>query len=237
MTVDHDRWADSAGAYVLGAMPADERAQFETHLATCTACREEVDDLRPAAEALPMAAPPVLPPRALKDRVMAEVEREAALLASAGEAADRTPAAPASRGPSRRVVSWLSWRLAPVAAVLIVAVVLAVSSLEGGTDTYTAQVRASGATAHVEVEDDQATLVAANLPAPPQGKVYEVWLMPKGSKTPEPTSVLFKPNADGAVEAKIPGSMADVQQVIVTDEPPNGAAKPTGNPLLSATLS
>jgi len=237
MTVDHDRWADSAGAYVLGAMPADERAQFETHLATCTACREEVDDLRPAAAALPMASPPVLPPRALKDRVMAEVEREAALLASAGEAADRAPARPASAGPSRRVVSWLSWRLAPVAAVLIVAVVLAVSSLSGGSTTYTAQVSVPRATAHVKVEDDQATLVAANLPAPPQGKVYEVWLMPKGSSTPEPTSVLFKPNADGAVEAEIPGSMDGVQQVIVTDEPPNGTAKPTGTPLLSAKLS
>jgi len=237
MTVDHDRWADSAGAYVLGAMTPAERAQFETHLATCPACREEVDDLRPAAEALPMASPPVLPPRALKDRIMAEVEREAALLASAGEAADRAPAPRASPGPSRRLVSWLSWRLAPVAAVLIVVAVLAASSLTGGATTYTAQVSAPRAAAHLEVEDDQATLVAANLPAPPQGKVYEVWLMPKGSTTPEPTSVLFKPNADGAVEAKIPGSMADVQQVIVTDEPPTGTAKPTGKPILSATLS
>jgi anti-sigma-K factor RskA len=236
MTVDHDRWADSAGAYVLGAMAPDEREQFETHLATCTACREEVDDLRPAAEALPMASPPVLPPRVLKDRIMAEVEREAALLASAGDAADRSPA-PQPRERRRR--SWLSgWRLAPVAAVLIVAAVLAVSSLTGGgPTTYTAQVQASGATAHLKVEDDQATLVAANLPAPPAGKVYEVWLMPKGSTTPEPTSVLFKPNADGAVEAKIPGSMADVQQVIVTDEPPTGTATPTGHPLLSATLA
>lgn len=237
MTVEHDRWADSAGAYVLGAMPADERAQFETHLATCTACREEVDDLRPAAEALPMASPPVLPPRALKDRVMAEVEREAALLASAGEGADRAATRPARSGPSRRVASWLSWRLAPVAAVVVVAVVLAASSLTGGTTTYTAQVSAPRATAQLKVDDDQATLVAANLPAPPQGKVYEVWLMPKGSTTPEPTSVLFTPGTDGTVEAKIPGSMADVQQVIVTDEPPTGTAKPTGNPILSATLS
>jgi anti-sigma-K factor RskA len=236
MTVDHDRWADSAGAYVLGAMTADERKRFESHLATCAACREEVDDVRPAAEALPMASPPVLPPPALKDRIMAEVEREAALLASAGDAADR---APAPQPSERRRRSWLSgWRLAPVAAVLIVAAVLAVSSLTGGgTTTYTAQVQASGATAHLKVEDDQATLVGANLPAPPEGKVYEVWLMPKGSTTPQPTNVLFKPNADGSVEAKIPGSMAGVQQVIVTDEPPNGTAKPTGNPLLSATLT
>jgi anti-sigma-K factor RskA len=236
MTVDHDRWADSAGAYVLGAMTADERKRFESHLATCPACREEVDDLRPAAEALPMASPPVLPPRALKDRVMAEVEREAALLASAGDAADRA-GAPQPRERRRR--SWLSgWRLAPVAAVLIVAAVLAVSSLTGGgTTTYTAQVPASGASAELKVSDDQATLVMTDFPAPPAGKVYEVWLMPKGSTTPQPTSVLFKPNADGSVEAKIPGSMTDVQQVLVTAEPPSGSATPTSDPVLSATLA
>ena len=237
MTVDHDRWTDSAGAYVLGAMAPDERARFESHLATCATCREEVDELRPAAEALPMASPPVLPPRELKDRIMAEVEREAALLASAGATADGAPAPPPR--PRRRGLSWLSgWRLVPVGAVLIVAAVLAVAALSGGgTTTYTAQVQASGATAHIKVEDDQATLVAANLPAPPAGKVYEVWLMPKGSTTPQPTSVLFTPNADGTVEAKIPGSMANVQQVIVTDEPPNGTATPTGDALLSATLT
>jgi anti-sigma-K factor RskA len=229
MTVDHDRWADSAGAYVLGAMPSEERAQFETHLATCPACREEVDDLRPAAEALPMASPPVLPPRALKDRIMTEVQREADLLA----------ATPKPGGRARyRAPSWLSgWRLAPVAAVLIVAAVLAISALTGGgTTTYTAQVTAPGAHAQLHVSDDRGTLVG-NLPAPPAGKVYEVWLMPEGSKTPEPTSVLFKPNADGSVEARIPGSLADVHQVLVTAEPPSGSATPTSDPVLSATLS
>jgi anti-sigma-K factor RskA len=177
-----------------------------------------------------MASPPVLPPRALKDRIMAEVEREAELLASirpAHPAADRAP----QPRPRRRGLSWLSgWRLAPVAAVLIVAVVLAISSLSGGgTTTYTAEVKPAGARAALEVSDDRATLVGTNLPAPPEGKVYEVWLMPKGSTTPEPTSVLFKPDPEGSV--------ADVQQVLVTAEPPAGSATPTSDPVLSATLS
>jgi anti-sigma-K factor RskA len=177
----------------------------------------------------------VLPPRALKDRIMAEVEREANLLASAGPAADRAPA-PRAR---RRAPAWLSgWRLAPVAAVLIVAAVLAISSLTGGgTTTYTAQVQAPGARAELEVSDDRATLVMSDFPAPPEGKVYEVWLMPKGSTTPEPTSVLFTPNADGVARAKLPGSIADVHQVLVTAEPEGGSATPTSNPVLSATLS
>ena len=33
MTPDHDRWADSAAAYLLGALPEDEVEDFEAHLA------------------------------------------------------------------------------------------------------------------------------------------------------------------------------------------------------------
>ena len=43
------------GAYVLGALPEDEREAFEAHLASCPACRAEVDELRRAADALPLA--------------------------------------------------------------------------------------------------------------------------------------------------------------------------------------
>src|SRR4051794_21965125 len=82
---DHERWEDAAGTYVLGALPEDERAAYEAHLAVCPACRAETDDLTVAAQALPMSAPAMKPPPALKGRIMAEVEREAALLGSAGE--------------------------------------------------------------------------------------------------------------------------------------------------------
>jgi anti-sigma-K factor RskA len=231
MSVDeHTRWVDSAGAYVLGAMPAEEREAFEAHLGTCSECREEVDELRPAAEALPMASPPVMPPRALKDRVMAEVEREAALLAQAGADADR----PVRRRRDRW--AWLrSWRLVPAAAALLIAGVLAVSLVGGGgTKTYEFEGVAS---AELEVTGDQATLVARDLPAPPDGKVYEVWLMPKGSDTPQPTDVLFTPRSDGAATAAIPGDVSDVHQVLVTAEPKGGSDTPTPPVVMQATLS
>jgi anti-sigma-K factor RskA len=228
---DHTRWVDSAGAYVLGAMPPDEREEFESHLVTCEACRDEVDELRPAAEALPMASQPVLPPPALKDRVMAEVEREATLLAHVGADADR-PAPVRER--RRRSSSWLSgWRLAPVAAALVIAGVLAGSLLGGDTKSY----RFEGQNAELRVEDGHATLVAQNMPAPPEGKVYEVWLMPKGSKSPEPTDVLFTPRSDGAATAAIPGDVSDVEQVLVTAEPKGGSDRPTSDPVMQATLS
>jgi anti-sigma-K factor RskA len=230
----HERWADAAGAYVLEAMPADEREAFEAHLATCAACREEVEELRPAAAALPMASPPMLPPPRLKDRVMAEVEREAALLAQAGEGADRVRPRRRLRLP---VVS--GWRLAPAAAALLVAGVLAGALIGRGAGdrTVEASVTAPGASAQVRVEGGKGTLVAERLPAPPRGRVYEVWVMPKGSKTPRATSVLFVPRGDGSAEAAIPGDVSDVSQVLVTDEPPAGSDSPTGKLLVSAMMS
>jgi anti-sigma-K factor RskA len=228
---DHDRWIDAAGAYVLNAMAPDERDEFEAHLATCTICSGEVNELRPAAEALPMASPPMAPPPALKDRIMNEVEREAQLLAQAGASADR----PEPARPRRRGVPWLvGWRLAPVAAALLIAGVPLGVALGGPESESYPFDRAA---AELEVEGDNAMIVAQDLPAPPEGRVYEVWLMPKGSDTPEPTDVLFTPRSDGSAVAAIPGSLDGVQQVLVSDEPLGGSDSPTGEVLMAAEIS
>jgi hypothetical protein len=50
MSVDPFVHAD--GAYVLGALDAAERAEFEAHLTTCDACRARVDEVRPTVALL-----------------------------------------------------------------------------------------------------------------------------------------------------------------------------------------
>jgi anti-sigma-K factor RskA len=228
MSAAHDRWADAAGAYVLGAMAADEREEYEGHLSTCAACREDLDELRPAAEALPMASPPMLAPASLKDRIMAEVEREAALLAQAGPAADRP-----ARERRRRFPALGLWRLAPVAAAFLIVGVLLGGALGGGTKDISFD--RAGAT--LKVDGNKATLVAENLPAPPAGRVYEVWVVPKGAKAPQPTDVLFTPRGNGSAEAAIPGDVSDIQKVLVTDEPQGGSDTPTREPIMAAEVS
>ena len=84
MSSDHSRWADAAASYLLGALPEDEHEAYEAHLAICAECREELDHLAPAAYALPASVAPMAPPPELKARIMAEVQREALLLAAAG---------------------------------------------------------------------------------------------------------------------------------------------------------
>lgn len=60
-----------AGAYVLGALEADARREFEAHLTTCAACTAEVRTLRPVAVGLAQAVPQHDPPADLRARVLA----------------------------------------------------------------------------------------------------------------------------------------------------------------------
>jgi anti-sigma-K factor RskA len=243
---EHDRWVDAAGAYVLEAMPEDEREAFERHLDDCPICQEEVAELLPAAHALPMASPQLMPPPELKARIMAEVEREAALLAQAGSTADRPAPAPASVPRPRR--RWLAgWRLAPVAAALLVAGVLVGAALDRDPSgpaepverTVAVRVdpeRAPGGSAELRVLGGEAMLVGNGMPAPPDGRIYQVWVMPEGSNTPEPTDVLFYPRRDGSIVAAIP-DVSDAKMVLVTDEPMGGSDEPSRTPVMTASPS
>jgi anti-sigma-K factor RskA len=235
----HEHWHDATGAYVLGALDDTERAAFEEHLAGCPACREEVAQLLPAVRALPVSVDPVDPPPALKARIMAEVEREASLLAAAGPEADR----PSATGRRRRRLSLRIPRLVPAAVaaaalVVGVAVGVGVTQLVGAPErTVTAQVSgAPGATVQLELSGEEGRLMARDLPAPPSGRVYQVWLKRDGH-APEPTAALFMPSRDGTATAAVPGSLEDVDQVMVTDEPDGGSPQPTGDLLAVADLS
>jgi anti-sigma-K factor RskA len=234
---EHERWVDAAGSYVLGALTEAEFNAYEAHLATCTACRAEVAELRTAAAALPVSPPPMLPPPALKARIMAEVEREAALLASAGQP-DRA-AAPPAKERRRWSFGFPRAALGALACVLVL-LGLGVGGLVfgGGGDSRSIPFDSTipQASAQLEVSDDGATLVANGLPQTPAGKTYMVWLSRPGH-APEPTSALFTPRRDGSATASVTGDLDDVDAVRVNIEPDGGSTTPTSDVLLTAKLS
>jgi anti-sigma-K factor RskA len=230
---DHERFQDTAGTYVLGALPDDEKDAFEAHLASCPACRAEAEELSVAVEALPVSAPAMKPPPALKARIMAEVEREAALLASASE--------PRAEQAPRRRWSWrLSWPSGAVAALACAALLvgLGAGALVFGQGGRTVRFDSTlqNASAELEIKGSSATLVANHLPPAPRGRVYMVWLKRAG-QPPEPTSALFTPRADGSATAAVTGDLDGVQDVIVNTEPPGGSTTPTSDPVLTAALT
>lgn len=240
---DHTQWEDSAAAYVLRALPEDEEAAFESHLATCAVCRDQVEDLRTAADALAVAAPPVMAPENLRARVMQVVEQEAALLRAAGPEADLPASKSAARRSRRRSFS-LDWLVKPAfalpAAVLLLAIGVLAGLAGGAPDrepelvSVRAEVNkeaAPNAEVHLHVGARGSTLVAENLPDPPRGRVYQVWVK-RPDLDPEPTSTLFMPRRDGSASAAVPGSLEGVDAVLVSHEPPGGSPKPTSQPIL-----
>ena len=256
MSCEH---TDDAGAGVLGALPEDEQRRFAAHLETCEICRREVAELQMVADTLPLAAVQVAPPPELKDRIMSAVRAEAEVLQAAGPEADvvargptapeeaATPAAPAQRERKRRDQPW--WRrpifaLRPVPAAFAAAGILALGIAfgalvsSGGPSEHTVRAQvvapaAPGARAALTVAGDRATLDVRNFPAPPSGRVYQVWLKRPGRAAPEPTNALFDVR-DGTATVAVPGGVEGVDQVLVTAEPKGGSAAPTRPPVVIA---
>jgi hypothetical protein len=207
-------------------------------LADCPACIEEIASLHVAVAALPASVTPAQPPPALKGRVMAEVEREAALLAAAGAPADRPPPVRRARRtwPWRRLVAGVA--VAGAAAATVAVLVPGGGGGGGGTFPATldrAQV-AAGARGELRVRRETATLVVSGLRAPQAGRVYQVWVQRPGRR-PAPTNALFVPRADGSASTAVPGTLEHGDAVMVTSEPRGGSEVPTRAPVLAARLS
>jgi anti-sigma-K factor RskA len=129
MSIHQERHLELAAGWVLGSLDPLEALEFEAHLAEgCDTCRAELARLEGAATLLAASAPPVRPAPAVKDRLMAEVRREAASRATAAPAPRSAPGAGRviELRPARR--SWATFAWAAAAALL--AVVSMLSSRE-----------------------------------------------------------------------------------------------------------
>jgi anti-sigma-K factor RskA len=241
MSAHDPRFSDLAGVYLLGALASDEAVDFEAHLASCDACRAEVEHLKLATDALPAGVPQYAAPPALEGRIMAIVRSEAELLRAAGPEADRAGTAKA-RGGERRRRAWFARPAFALAATVLVLAIGAIGgvTLLGGSDTRTLQASVAPQGAKVEMVvrkgSDHATLVVEGLPAAGEGRVYQVWLR-KGQRAPEPTNALFSPSSSGSASVDVPSSLSGVDDVLVTSEPDGGSQAPTRNPVIAVNTA
>jgi hypothetical protein len=223
----------NAAAYVLWALEEQEAQAFREHLSECPICRAEVVQLQVVADSLALGAPRVEPHHGLRARIMAVVHAEAELLRAAGHGADRV--GPAHSGWRRRLVPGLATALALGVGLLIGALAINTGSAQR-TEVIPAAVEIPGAhaTAQLRKVGSHLELVVVGMPAPPPGRIYEVWLE-RGTAAPEPTDVLFSVTKTGSGAVEVP-SQSGVSQVLVTAEPLGGSLKPTRNPVIVAKV-
>jgi anti-sigma factor RsiW len=232
---DHERYREDVGAYLLGALPDPDREAFERHLAGCVECREDVERLRPAADALPRSVQPLEPPASLKASLMEAIR------------ADGAEPRPLGRRLADRIR--LPWRISPAiawaAAALLVVVGVATGfgvgrALDGDdVTTVAAQVDRTElpqARASLSLPEDGeagAILRVNRMPSPGRGRVYQAWVQRNGEVVPQPT---FEVDAGGAGAVALPGDLSNAEAVLVTRERRGGARTPSEDPIVTARL-
>ena len=220
---DHTRYRDDIGAYLLGALTELERQAFERHMAGCTECQEELERLRPAADALPGSVEQLQPPARLEG-----VAHGGGRARGAGGAASPPP----SRRPRRVFL-----RPALVAAGLLIALAIGVTVTQlGGDETRTVAARVDPAMPQaggsLRIEGDDATLRLHDMPELGAARVYQVWLQHGDRMVPART---FEVGRSGAGRVELP-DVSDAKGVFVTREPRGGAQVPSEDPIVSVPL-
>jgi anti-sigma-K factor RskA len=252
----NERFEDLKDAYVLGALPEEERRSFEDYLAAHPERQAEIDELGAVAGLLAFSPQEQEPSQELRSRIMEVVEAE-------GE-----PRRVGRGSVTERIADSLSVKnLALGAAVLLVIGLLSWNvMLQGQVQDLQGQVAESqnqvhklqdevaqdqqqvqrsqtiklegswadqGAEAEVAfIGKNQIILVAKNMPSVPENKTCQIWVI-KGD-VPKPSG-LFQPDGNmTATPVTNPITNADV--IAVTVEPAGGSDQPTSDPVLSAKL-
>jgi anti-sigma-K factor RskA len=248
--MNNERFDDLKDAYVLGALPEEERLSFEEYLAAHPERQAEVDELGAVAGLLAFSPPEQEPSPELRSRVMEVVEARRV----------------GGRSTFARVGDYLSFRsLALGAAALLVIGLLSwnvllldqVQDLQGQVENAQGQVKdlqselevarvqqsqtiklkgswaEQGAIAEVaSMKKNQIILVARNMPSVPEDKTCQIWVI-KGD-VPK-SSGLFQPDGNGTA-TPISNSIRKADVIAVTVEPAGGSEQPTSDPVLLAEL-
>jgi anti-sigma-K factor RskA len=245
------------GAYAAAALPPDERARFEAHLAECDDCAQEIRELLETTTLLGVAAATAAPPQ-LRERVMAEVARTRQLPPLVPPLVPTRPAAGPSRRPARREgrARWerriRRWALTTAACLAVVVIGLGafafqlyreaeqsrqlanrVAAVLTAPDVRSVTATSDGSTATVVVSRQRSEMVflARGLPGAPGRHEYQLWMI--GPSGPRSAGLL---GPSGRVPPLILRGPADANALGVTVEPTGGSRRPTTDPVLLVRL-
>ncbi|GIH65438.1 anti-sigma factor family protein [Microbispora siamensis] len=221
----------SLGAYVLGALDAEETAEVEAHLETCAACRAELTELsglppllaRVSAEDIERAA---APPRAVLDGVFADVFASVAadVPANAPEGPGSAAVAPPGVSSPRR------GRRSRVLLALAASVVVAAA---GGTAWVSAAQKASESPAVGSAAAAQAS--SAPQDQAEQGQIFEAQADKAGQAGTEAPDKSFFTMAspEPPVSSSAPSATSSGGAVARKVQPPAAEATVTASPVPS----
>jgi anti-sigma-K factor RskA len=227
----HEEMRDMYEMYALGLLEGGERREIDEHLGRdCETCETGLRRALATNSAILSLAPDVAPPKRLRRRVLASV------------------------GVERQSWGWIAVWGAVTAGLLIMTLWYSaevqrahaelarirplleiLNSPETRNVVFGGQPQPPRGTVLMNPKNG-VLLIAGNLPALPAGRIYEMWLIPKGG-APKPAG-LFQPDRQGNAIHVVPGPVdASTGAVAITVEPEAGSAAPTTTPIVVAPVA
>lgn len=243
--MDDKTFHELKDAYVLGALPDDEREAVEAYLASHPERQAEIEDLIGIAGLLALAPTEHDPPADLRRRVMGVVESES----TRPRAARRRPALAwlgrfgglrnvALGAAALLVVGLFSWNVLLQGDVRDLRTQVEEARTADETQE-TRQIELGGTWAEQGTEaevtalrGDRAILVVEDMPPMPEDRTGQVWVIK--NDVPKPGGLL-EPSGNMAATA-ITKPLEGADAIAVTVEPAGGSDEPTTDPVLVKEL-
>ncbi|QPC48482.1 anti-sigma factor [Mangrovibacillus cuniculi] len=222
--------------FVNNQLTEKEQQAFEHHLASCSECKKEVEELQALMQDLPFAATPIEPPADLKERVLAKVLE------------DDQPMVSEKVVPMLRKKNWYTPALAAALFLSVIANMYLISTNTDGEGQPTVIQSASLAPSDnsyqafasiIGTEGGGQNLViqASQLDELSGDEVYQVWLIneegpiPTGSFTPDVSG-------NGTIVYNLSKDLqkVDWDQVAISIEPNPNSETPLGEVVLAGNL-
>jgi anti-sigma-K factor RskA len=227
------------GAYALDAVSGTERMEFERHLAECDSCAQEVRELRDTAARLAIAAA-ATPPPDLRNRVLDQIK-------TVRQLPPVTSVVPLRRRSFGQRLTTVAAAVFFVAAAGLGVVVVQQNQKLDESQAYAARIERilsaddaqllpmenrDGGMMNVAVSRslDEMLLVSEDLPAPPEGKTYQVWTIV--DDTPR-SAGLMEPDSGNV--SKMLSGFSSAAAVAVSVEPDSGSKTPTEDQIVMNT--
>ncbi|WP_458109088.1 anti-sigma factor [Arthrobacter sp. R3-55] len=251
------RVLELAEIYALDALSEDERAMIDAHVKDAPEGPEFRDRVREARETLAVSfAPEEAPPAGLFDNIMERITTDAAVQSPAVPAAppvvspavDDLAAARAKREERTRAGGARRWIVGAAAAAVIALGSIGVGTYVSGQNDPVNQVLQAqdvqkksapvpgGGTATISAssaKDSFVVLMDGVAPAP-EGKVYQLWTLPKDGSAPVPQGTM---DAETLSKPAVVKGLSSASSVAITVEPTGGSSAPTTEPVLVVGLS
>jgi hypothetical protein len=259
---DHELWAELAAGHALSSLDDADEAMYIQHSASCEVCRDLERELSYVLADVALATPPMAPPPALKESIMAAVrdddEGRARVIPIAGrreapepvaltivggsDVASRQAVAPSSARRWRNTPPWIAGIAAAVVALALVIVWVAVPGHKSASiadrcakvNCPVINLTGGGqSVAKVLVLDNAAYIDPHGLPPTPAGDVYVLWSISQG-KAPVGLAALHTVPTSGPVRAgTFTTPIADVSGFAVTEEHGNSVPATPSEHLLA----